>query len=83
MKDRKVLLHHVDGHDVEVMLGEFLRDNEFDPELEQEIISTLAAGKPFYGGGGASPEWGLEPIKNTAMEDREINELRRRAGLIN
>ena len=81
MQDMKILLHHFDGNDVEIMLSAFLDDNDFAPEEMQEILQTLQAGKAYWSGGGAAPKWGIEPIGGATAEDAEIQDLRRRAGL--
>lgn len=81
MEDMQVLLHHVDGYDTEIMFSELLNANEFDPEEVEDMLAHLKAGKPYWSGGGAAPEWGIEPIKGQQMESDELSELRRRAGI--
>lgn len=43
-------------------LNEFFLANEFEPEEVAEIRATLAMNETYLGGGGAAPEWSIEPV---------------------
>lgn len=55
----KIILEQENGERIDTTLERFLDENN-DIDIPA-IHSTLAAGQPYYGGGGASPFWTLHP----------------------
>lgn len=43
-------------------LDEFILANDFDAEEEVEIRASVERGEVYRGGGGAAPEWSVEPV---------------------